>query len=115
MAGVKDRPAQTRTSAEGNVCPCLSMNVLEVHAAASVTIQSNEGTPGIEQRLGGIGWGGGSFPFAGCKDDSRVHFCIYRLKSCYCNIQKKIITTELQSNDSSALVKLIGNLNACET
>lgn len=49
MAGVKDRTAQIRTSAEGNVCPCVSMNVLEVHAAASVTIkfpEPSQGDPG---------------------------------------------------------------------
>jgi len=33
-----DRTAQSRTSAEENVCPCLSMNDLDVHAAASVTV-----------------------------------------------------------------------------
>ena len=46
MAGVRDRTAQTRTSAEGNVCPCLSVNVLEVHAAASVTVQFPEPSRG---------------------------------------------------------------------
>ena len=76
----------------------------------------HEGTLGIKQRPGGIGRAGGSIPFAGCEDDSRVHFCAYRLKSCsYCRIQKKTITTELQINGSSALVKLIGDLNTCET
>lgn len=56
----------------------------------------HKGTLGIEERPGSIGQGEGSIPFAGCKDDSRVHFCIYRLKSCsYCSIQKKIVTTEL--------------------
>lgn len=95
------------------------MNILEVHAAASVTIQffvPLQGDPvdwmqAREHRVGRRG-----ISFADCKDDSRVHFCIYRLKSSsYCSIQKKIITTELQINRSNALVKLIGDLNNCET
>lgn len=53
MAGVKERTVGSRTSAEGNVCPCLAVDVLEVHAAVSVTIHSqsrHEGTLGAEQR-----------------------------------------------------------------
>lgn len=46
LAGVKDRTAQTRTSAEGNVRPCLCVNVFEVHAAASVTVQFSEPSQG---------------------------------------------------------------------
>lgn len=69
-------------------------------------------TLGTEQRPGTIGQAGGSIPFAGCKDDARVHFCIYRQKSCsYCSTQKKIISMELQINGSSALV----DPNTCET
>lgn len=47
-SGVKDGTVQTRMSAEGNACPCLSMNILEVHAAASVTEfpEPSRGDPG---------------------------------------------------------------------
>lgn len=61
MAGVKDGTAQTRTSEEGNMCPCLSVNVLEVHAAASVTIQFSG------QSQGGIGWEEGASPLQDIK------------------------------------------------